>query len=131
MIQIIFKCCESEIYLIVLLPNYKRMYDQIDQIENKLELFIANWSYSYYLKRVFVTYQRMRANRKSLAGTRHNANGTSTAQIPRKDIHFVRSHCGLYYQDCSPGNRAVTMVQIVGDNAEGFTNRKVAAARRS
>ena len=32
-IQIIFKCCESEIYLIVLLPNYKRTYDQIDLIK--------------------------------------------------------------------------------------------------
>ena len=32
-IQIIFKCCESEMYLIVLLPNYKRMYDQINLIE--------------------------------------------------------------------------------------------------
>ena len=32
-IKIIFKCCESEMYIIVLLPNYKRTYDQIDQIE--------------------------------------------------------------------------------------------------
>ena len=32
-IQIIFKCGESEMYLIVLLPNYKRTYNQIDQIE--------------------------------------------------------------------------------------------------
>ena len=32
-IQIIFKCCESEMYLIVLLPNYKHTYDQIDPIE--------------------------------------------------------------------------------------------------
>ena len=32
-IQIIFKCCESEMYLIVLLPNYKRTYDHIDMIE--------------------------------------------------------------------------------------------------
>ena len=32
-IQIIFKCCESEMYLIVQLPNYKRTYDQINQIE--------------------------------------------------------------------------------------------------
>ena len=31
--QIIFKYCESEMYLIVLLPNYKRTYDQIDLIE--------------------------------------------------------------------------------------------------
>ena len=46
-IQIIFKCCESKMYLIVLLPNIKRTYDQIDLIKNKLELFIANWSYSY------------------------------------------------------------------------------------
>ena len=34
-------------YFIVLLLNYKRTYDQIDLIENKLELFIVNWSYSY------------------------------------------------------------------------------------
>ena len=32
-IQIIFKCGESDMYLIVQLPNYKRMYDQIDLIE--------------------------------------------------------------------------------------------------
>ena len=32
-IQIIFKCCESEMYLIVMLPDYKRTYDQIDQTE--------------------------------------------------------------------------------------------------
>ena len=34
-------------YRIVLLPKYKGTHDQIDQIENKLELFIANFSYSY------------------------------------------------------------------------------------
>ena len=32
-IQIIFECRESEMYLIALLPNYKRTYDQIDPIE--------------------------------------------------------------------------------------------------
>ena len=32
-IQIIFKCCESDMYLIVLLPNYKRMYNQINLVE--------------------------------------------------------------------------------------------------
>ena len=32
-IQIIFKWCESEMYFIVLLPNYKHTYDQIDLIE--------------------------------------------------------------------------------------------------
>ena len=32
-IQIIFKCCELDMYLIVILPNYKQTYDQIYQIE--------------------------------------------------------------------------------------------------
>ena len=32
-IQIIFKCCESNMYLIVLLPNIKRTYNQINMIE--------------------------------------------------------------------------------------------------
>ena len=32
-IQIIFKCCESYMYLIVLLPNYKCTYDQVDPIK--------------------------------------------------------------------------------------------------
>ena len=32
---------------------------------------MANWSYSNNLKRVFTTYQRMRANRTSQAGTCH------------------------------------------------------------
>ena len=31
-IQIIFNCCVSQIYLIVLLPNIIYMYDQIDLI---------------------------------------------------------------------------------------------------
>ena len=33
MIQIIFKCCVSQIYLIVMLSNMKRTYDQINLIE--------------------------------------------------------------------------------------------------
>ena len=37
--------------------------------KNKLDIFIANWSYSYEPKRVFTTYQRMRANRTFWAGT--------------------------------------------------------------
>ena len=32
-IKIIIKCCVSQIYLILMLPNIKRMYDQINQIE--------------------------------------------------------------------------------------------------
>ena len=35
------------IYGEVLIPNYKRTYDQSNQIENMFELFIENWSYSY------------------------------------------------------------------------------------
>ena len=59
-IQIIFKCYVSLMYLIVLLPKIKRKYNQIDLIENKLELFIENWSYSYEKLMAFATYQRMR-----------------------------------------------------------------------
>ena len=32
-IQIIFKCCVSQMYFIVLLPNLKCTYDHIDLIE--------------------------------------------------------------------------------------------------
>ena len=32
-IQIIFKFCVSQMYLIVILPNIKRMYDQIGLVE--------------------------------------------------------------------------------------------------
>ena len=32
-IQIIFKCCVSKFYLIVMLPTTKRTYDQINLIE--------------------------------------------------------------------------------------------------
>ena len=35
------------IYRVVLIPIYKRTYDQSDQIENKFELFIKNCSYTY------------------------------------------------------------------------------------
>ena len=34
--QIIFKCCVSQMYLIVLLPNRKRTYDQICLIREKI-----------------------------------------------------------------------------------------------
>ena len=34
-------------YFTVMLPNIKRLYDQIDLIKNKLELLIKNWSYYY------------------------------------------------------------------------------------
>ena len=40
-IQIIFKCCVSKMYLIVLLPNIKHMYDQIDQIDQIEKLIRA------------------------------------------------------------------------------------------
>ena len=33
MIQIILKCCVSQMYLIVMSPNIKHMHDQIDHIE--------------------------------------------------------------------------------------------------
>ena len=56
-------------YLIVLIPNYKHRYDHIYLIKNKLEFFNANWSYSYDLKIYFATYQIMRANSPSWAGT--------------------------------------------------------------
>ena len=32
-IQVIFKCCVSQMYLVVLLSNYKHMYDWIDMIK--------------------------------------------------------------------------------------------------
>ena len=35
------------LFTFIYVPNYKRTYDQSDQIENKLEIFIENWSYSY------------------------------------------------------------------------------------
>ena len=35
-IQIIFKWCESEMYLIVLLPNHEHTYDHIDHIEKEI-----------------------------------------------------------------------------------------------
>ena len=46
-IQIIFKCCVSQIYLIVLILNLNaRMIISIIP-KRKLELFIVNWYYSY------------------------------------------------------------------------------------
>ena len=34
-------------YIIVLSPNLKLVYIQIDMIKNKLEIIITNWSYPY------------------------------------------------------------------------------------
>ena len=67
----IFKCCEQEMYLIVYcyLTINARTIRSI-RSKNKLEIFITNWSYSYDLKRVFATYQRMRANMTYWAITR-------------------------------------------------------------
>ena len=50
----------SKSYRIVLIPKYKPTYDQSDQIENKFELFIENWSYSYDKSMIFDTYHIMR-----------------------------------------------------------------------
>ena len=68
---IISKCCESEMYLIVLLPSYKRTYDQINQIEKQIRTLYRELVLFLRSKIVFATYQRMRASRKSWAGTRH------------------------------------------------------------
>ena len=40
-IQIIFKLCKSEMYPIVLLPNYKHTYDHIDRINMIVRVFIV------------------------------------------------------------------------------------------
>ena len=60
----------------------------------------------------------------------HNKDNVPTVHMPSKDINFIRSRYGLYYQNCSPGYSAITMVQTVESNAEGFTNRQVTTARQ-
>ena len=55
--------------------------------KNKLELFIVNWSYSYDLKRVFATYQRMRANRTSWAGTRPMERCLASMKVDEDNIN--------------------------------------------
>ena len=55
-IKIILKRCESDMYPILLLPNYKRTYDQIDQIEKliralyrELVLFLQSKKSFFYI----------------------------------------------------------------------------------
>ena len=69
--KIIFKCCESEMYLIVQLPHYKRTYDHIYQIEKYIRALYRKLVLFLQSKIFFATYQRMRANMKSWAGTSH------------------------------------------------------------
>ena len=45
--QIIFKCRVSHMYLIALQPNINTRTIRSIISKNKLELFIAKWSYSY------------------------------------------------------------------------------------
>ena len=67
--QIIFKCCVSYMYLRVLLPNINACTIRLIWPKNKLEIFIANWSYSYDKYIVFTKYQRMRSKITSWSGT--------------------------------------------------------------
>ena len=57
-------------YLIVQLPHYKRTYDHIYQIEKYIRALYRKLVLFLQSKIVFATYQRMRANMKSWAGTR-------------------------------------------------------------
>ena len=38
---------------------------------------------------------------------------TFTIHTPENYIHFHCSHGGLYYHDCNPGKRTISMVNIV------------------
>ena len=67
--------------------------------KNKLEIFIANWSYYYNLKRVFATKQRMRANRTSWAGTRHNIYCCLACLIFWVCFYFVQFTMGQHYRN--------------------------------
>ena len=57
-------------YLIVLLPNYKRKYDHINMIENKIRALYRELVLFLHSIKKFATYQRMRANIPSWDGTR-------------------------------------------------------------
>ena len=61
----------------------------------------------------------------------HNKDNVPTVHMPSKDINFIRSRYGLYYQNCSPGYSAITMVQTVEGDSEGFTDHQVTAARQA
>ena len=54
-------------YFIVLLPNINACTIRLIRYKNKLDLFIANWSYSCDFI-FFATYQRIRVKGKSWAG---------------------------------------------------------------
>ena len=61
----------------------------------KLELFNGNWSYSYDLKKVFDTYQRMRASRTSWAGTSHKRLASLLAIF----MPYGLKVCDIWYLD--------------------------------
>ena len=70
----IFICKKSALYVMFLnqkcIVSYKNALTIRAIIsKNKFELFIENWSYSYDKYMIFGTYQRMRAQGKSWAGT--------------------------------------------------------------
>ena len=60
-----------------------------------------------------------------------NEDDVFTVHTPSKDIHFIRSRRGLYYHRYIPGYRAITMVQTVEGDSEGFTDHQVTAARQA
>ena len=78
----IFKCCESEMYLIVLLPNYKRIYDLINLIKKWIRALYREFVLFLRSKKVFATYQIMRANRTFWVWTRHKS-GETTPNISK------------------------------------------------
>jgi hypothetical protein len=47
---------------------------------------------------------------------------------PRKQVVFQQSDSGLYYHDTT--NRAVAILNTVGGNREGYTNRVFSTAKQ-
>ena len=86
---------------------------------------------AYYKEDGLTNILSMALIRENFNISYHNEDNVFTVHMPSKGIHFIRSHCGIYYHNCRQGHRVITMVQTVKGSAGGFTNRQVTTARQA
>ena len=89
-------------------------------MKNKFEHFIENWSYSYNKEMVFDTYQRMRVEGKSWAGTSHMGNIHQAEGNYSEEIKFIKWYWTRFHRKkekigfivfCNIGNAFVKIVK--------------------
>ena len=95
-----------------------------------LRCIIPDFGTSYYKELCLTNILSKDLIRELYNISYHNVDDTSTVHTSVKDIHFVFSRCVIYYRDCIPGQRAITMVQTAEGNTVGLYDLQFTSDRR-